>query len=234
MHQMHISILGHALRGCVSDPIGIPMYRYTKTRSNGLPFFKTIRGTSQLESFHFHVARAIPTWTVSPQAMDAMIMEYAWEWNCNAAIANLGSHDYGHYNLEILDDLVPLEKRLWGRTAFPEWSVTPHVSPDDLEEMGCGLPITGDKGIIPDSTEDIDEDDGSTNEASTTTDDHHDHEFALDDSELHGGLLAEDGREQWFLGEAGRGELNEEYITQLETSHESAGGYITVCGPPSY
>lgn len=101
-----MNILSHALRGCVSDPVEIPMYYYTHTRSNGLPIYLGVRGTSQLEAFHFHVARCTPTWSLSPQAMDATIMEFVIHWNINMAVKHLGARDYGFYSLEVLDDLV--------------------------------------------------------------------------------------------------------------------------------
>ena len=107
MEEMHKNILEHVLRGCVSDPPDIPMYYYCSTRaSNGLPWYRGIRGTSQLESFHFHVARNVPTWCISPEFMDVTMLEFVWEWNCTAAVKNLGSRDYGFYNLEVLDELV--------------------------------------------------------------------------------------------------------------------------------
>lgn len=108
MEEMHKNILEHVLRGCVSDPPDMTMYYFCKTRADGLPWYRGVRGTSQLESFHFHVARSVPTWCMSPEFMDVTMLEFVWEWNCNAAINNLGSRDYGFYNLEVLDELVRL------------------------------------------------------------------------------------------------------------------------------
>jgi 3'-5' exonuclease len=106
MEEVHLNCLGHVLRGCVSDPPDMPMYYHSKTRKNGLPVYRTVRGTSQLEGFHYHVRSKVPTWNLTPQSMDASVMEFVWAFNCKAGIESLGETDYGFFALDCLDYLV--------------------------------------------------------------------------------------------------------------------------------
>ena len=49
MAEVHASVIRHVLKGCVSDPPGKHMYFQTGTTPEGLPVFKGIRSSSELE-----------------------------------------------------------------------------------------------------------------------------------------------------------------------------------------
>lgn len=114
---------------------------------------------------------------------------------------------------------MPLQKKLWGQTSFPEWRVTPHVAPDDLEAIGCRRRVDGDEALLGD--DEVYEDGGTSSDAGETA---NDHEFALQDTISD--ELGDDGREQWFPGDNESGSKVDEYITELATSREKAGERI--------
>ena len=114
---------------------------------------------------------------------------------------------------------VPLQKKLWGKTSFPEWRVTPHVKPEDLESIGCRRRVDGDDALL--GSDESDEDIGTSSEAGEVAESADDHEFALQD--MDSDELGDDGREQWFPGDNESGNRVDEYITELVTSREKAG-----------
>ena len=100
-----------------------------------------MRGTSQLEGFHHHLADMVAGWTCNPELMDVVIMEFVHRWNIKARVKNCGHRHYGFYDLELLDYLVPLEKDIWGKTSCPEWKLTGQLDISTQEKFGCGVEI---------------------------------------------------------------------------------------------
>ena len=72
----HVQCLEHILRGCVSDPPGRSMYFDLGKSKSGMPRWNGVRGTSQLEGFHMHLARAVKSWAVSPELHDAFALDF--------------------------------------------------------------------------------------------------------------------------------------------------------------
>ena len=60
----HNDCLKHVRKGCLSDPLNVPLYEESKVLGNGLTVWESVRGTSQLEGFHAHqVSRYVPVYT---------------------------------------------------------------------------------------------------------------------------------------------------------------------------
>ncbi|CAJ1076391.1 uncharacterized protein LOC117805456 [Xyrichtys novacula] len=81
----------HILRDCLSDPEvgkGI-LYRYdgtlplnyTKGEGAAVPFWIPVRGTSQQEGFHFHLAQWVTGNRVSSELFHAQAMTGVMRWN---------------------------------------------------------------------------------------------------------------------------------------------------------
>ena len=105
------------------------------TKANGLPVMKCGRSTSQLEGFHRHLLRAVATWTLCPEMMDATMLEFSARWNQKSAIVHQGACDFGHYNFALQDYIVTKEIEIWGTTQFPEYKVTQQVCRRDLHNV---------------------------------------------------------------------------------------------------
>eukprot|EP00951_Prasinocladus_malaysianus_P017378 scaffold136996_cov18-Prasinocladus_malaysianus.AAC.1 len=179
--------------------------------------------------------------------MDATIMEFVWQWNCDAGVASCGDRDYGTYALEILDDLVPLQKHLWGTTAYPEWTTTPHIAADVLECMGCGVPAAvasneQQSGTLRQPQQQQQQQQPQTPqtpqpqqqqqpqsqlqpvEANDEALEHEwDNEFALQDNTSADEELGDDTREMWFPGD---GKSTTDFITSLENSRQNSGKWL--------
>ena len=138
MMSIHKEQLAHILRGCVSDKPGQSMYvRVPASDSEAsLPRFKCIRSTSQGEGFHFHFYHTIKGWKLSPELMNAKMAHFRDRWNQNAGQTYRGFPDFGHCNLELVDELQRAELALFGKDPFPSHIATPLIPDELLESFG--------------------------------------------------------------------------------------------------
>ena len=141
MEAEHASIMFHAAHGCISDPPDLNMYLEIGRRGDGSPIYRCVRGTSQLEGFHHHLADVVHGWVCSPELMDAAVMEFVHRWNIDARIRANGERDFGFYDLEIMDYLVTNEMAVFGKTSYPTWRPTGVLDPEAQEVFGCGIPL---------------------------------------------------------------------------------------------
>ena len=131
--EEHRAIMKHVLSGCVSDHPNIPLYCRLRPPaayvSSGLKRHLCFRGTSQLEGFHRHLLAAVKTWNLSPEMMDAVILELITSWNRNAAVQKKGEADVGHTDYALMDRIVRKERNIWGQdhSLFPGYKETVQV-----------------------------------------------------------------------------------------------------------
>ena len=122
----------HILRGCLSDPEGMPMYR--ELRSNG--FFKQLRclrGTNALEGYHLHLRKFFGAIYASPQLLHTLLQEFIFRWNTRAGIKNLGEVDLGMFEHEIAEELHMLTQPYVGTGEGKLIPKTPLRSDDGAE-----------------------------------------------------------------------------------------------------
>ena len=131
--EEHRAIMRHVLSGCVSDHPNVPLYCRLKPAAAyvaaGLERHLCFRGTSQLEGFHRHLLTAVKTWNLSPEMMDAVILEFVTSWNNTAQVRNKGEADIGHTDFALMDDIAKKERAVWGEdhTLFPGYKETLQV-----------------------------------------------------------------------------------------------------------
>ena len=129
------SILGlkHCLNGCFSDPPGWAMYIEINVSKCGLGSYKSIRSSSQLVGFHYHLRSILTGWNNSPDLCDASTESFIFLWNLKAEHENLGKPNYRLTKMELIDEAQKLEYNLFKKNNFPHWIPTPLIIDSDLE-----------------------------------------------------------------------------------------------------
>ena len=116
----------HVELGCLSDPKTFPMYHIVTEREDGLPCYRTIRGTSSVEGYHSKYRKLFSAAT-SPKLSHSMLLLYNFKWNISRAGVYRGLHKrfttgfMNHY----LIDLIQLRTQGWYPTPLHRsWSNT--------------------------------------------------------------------------------------------------------------
>ena len=136
--EVHANQMQHVLNGCLSDVPGLSMCHVIGFNSYGMPKYRCERGSSQLEGYHVHLRECIRARHLSPELADAILQEFNFRWNANAASKNLYGHDYGHYRHELVEelwDLVQEYKEFFEHDVHPEWKASMQ---DTGERFGLG------------------------------------------------------------------------------------------------
>lgn len=149
-------VLGLAAAGWLSDPSGVGMYVFRRRDRHYLPLWLCCRGTNSNEgSVHQKLVKTFQSMKgASAEIIHYALLEWVHRTNVRAAHQNRGWPFYGHYDVWIVDDIVQLQERVYGRRVsflmhscaadydLPEFmcGVTPMATADVQE---CGLP-TGD------------------------------------------------------------------------------------------
>ena len=139
MMSIHREQLAHILTGCVSDKQGQSMYIQLHPGSAvdlHLPKYKSIRASSQEEGYHYHFNDSCGPWSLSPELMNAKMTNYRDRWNQNAGQKYRMLPDFGHYNLELVDELQRSELKLFRVDPFPSHIATPNIPAELLESFG--------------------------------------------------------------------------------------------------
>lgn len=79
---------------CLQDPPGVPLYTITGYANKGgvrLPVFRCARGSTSLESFHYHLARFVPGTSASALNFQAFLLDGIDRWNQSRYIASIAS-----------------------------------------------------------------------------------------------------------------------------------------------
>ena len=137
MHVVHAGVMKHILSGCLSDPPGVNLYYCVHETKDGLPTFRCVRSSSQLEGFHFHLRRIIRGYYSSPLLVDAILLSFVHSWNLTAAVRNKGNEELYTSCTELVDAVQTLSWRLFGTIPYPDHVCTPDVPDADLEPFGC-------------------------------------------------------------------------------------------------
>ena len=114
-HRCHVSALRHIFNGCVSDPVGVPMYRDISSAGARMLKLLCFRGTSALEGFHRWLRSFTSAVYLNPVLMNGLLHEFMSRFNAKASIKNLGVADFGFFEFDLLDTIAKV--------------VEPHVGP---------------------------------------------------------------------------------------------------------
>ena len=80
----------HISRNCLSDPPGIPLYfEDGKDSLTGNPKLRCVRGTNDLEGYHFHM-RLLTAWCLSPLLAHYVLLEHNYRWNLRQQVTKRG------------------------------------------------------------------------------------------------------------------------------------------------
>lgn len=130
-------LIVHADKGCLSDPIGVPLYFETGMDSNGLKTYRCIRGTSDVEGavhqkitsiYLILIIELIQPWNAGPRYFDAILAIYRHRYNIRASQRHRPNFPtLGHYNHFIIDmiqvsflfDSKETSAFVFGRTYLP-------------------------------------------------------------------------------------------------------------------
>jgi len=150
------NVLELAAGGWLSDPPGVGMYVLRRRDRNGLPLWLCCRGTNSNEgSVHQKLVKTFLSMKgASAEIIHYVLLEWFHRTNIRAAHYNRGWPFYGHYDTRIVDAIVDLQQRVYGRRV----SFMNHMcaSDFDLPEFFCGVaPVSKadrDASGLPDGT----------------------------------------------------------------------------------
>jgi hypothetical protein len=125
--QTFRAILGHVERGCVSDPLGFPMYRVVGKDSDGLTLFASLRGTNKTEVYHQKIMIMFGMSNASPLLADALLADHRHRYNVRAAWRAGLLPISNHYDHALILKVQQYSSELYGS---PELSAFP--SPRDI------------------------------------------------------------------------------------------------------
>src|SRR6476646_9294376 len=134
------SMLGHIDGGCVSDPVGVTLYRSTGRLRCGVEERYCARGTSPLEGYHLHARKVNGAASrFSPRVANRALMEFNFRWNFDRGIQRLGKSDSltGMYDVQLIELIQALSVAIWPDRppVYSDWIAT-HIFKDTGERAG--------------------------------------------------------------------------------------------------
>lgn len=141
-----VAVLELVKRGYASDPPNLAMY-VEKTDDegrkmvdkDGLTLYRSIRGTSNLESLHQYLTTSFGHTTSGPWYSDCLLTIIRHMYNWRMSIKNRpGFPKIRHYNGLLLDRINHLYEQIYGYTKHKNWS-----------EFNENLPTESAYGIVP-------------------------------------------------------------------------------------
>lgn len=124
----HAKVMDIILGGYASDWCS-EMYNECSVDQYGLSQHTSVRGSSALEGFHFHLRQCIPGYNTSPRLASAHMQEFVYRHNVNAGVGHLNEIDYGFYRHEWIEELQELSMgdhaHLFRNLYFPLWRASP-------------------------------------------------------------------------------------------------------------
>lgn len=136
MAKVHADVMTHIQHGCMSDPPGVCMYYVVHRTKEGLPTYRCLRSSSQLEGFHLHLRKIFDSWNVSPLVADSIVCLFIHSWNITAGIRSRGFPNRRTSRTELMDEMQCIHHKVHSDLFFPEYIVTPAVPPEELEHFG--------------------------------------------------------------------------------------------------
>ena len=109
---------------CVQDVPGISLYTVTSHLKKGgvtLPVYRCARGSTSLESFHYHLARFIPGTSASDVNFQAYLLDGVSRWNAMRAQAaySSSSNKYRTFDVKLQDRVHCLSENVFGASILP-------------------------------------------------------------------------------------------------------------------
>lgn len=116
------------------------MFIQTGTWRGGIPRYTAIRGSSQLEGYHRHLALVLSGANNSPQLAHAQLSDHKFDWNRKAAITKREQRDYLISDLRRIERIKAASAKLNMPDPYPEYVVLAFQS-DEL--FGCDGVLAG-------------------------------------------------------------------------------------------
>ncbi|KAJ3771035.1 hypothetical protein FB446DRAFT_789987 [Lentinula raphanica] len=119
-NQVSQNLLDTVHSGFLSDPPGIPLYYIIGWDRDGLPLYRTIRGTNSIEGgVHMLIRRIFGSLKASPELAVALLSNWILQRNQRVGHLNRTGHKWGnHFNIWLLDEITELTIHLDIRPSF--------------------------------------------------------------------------------------------------------------------
>ena len=95
-----------------ADPLPVEDMYYRRKSNPQNPHWVTVRGTSKLEGYHPHLARALPGTGYSPDTAGGIFALFNMQWNLKRGVENKGDPDTGTVEPWLQNNLAQLSKAL--------------------------------------------------------------------------------------------------------------------------
>jgi ribonuclease D len=122
--QIMKNILKHAGQGCYSDNPDINWYEKLYEDANGIPVYRSLRGTSIVESIHQKLIQCFSAFEASPSFADAVLRMIRHRINTRAGIRYNGDYCCGHYEQYYIEGIQQVTLELFGKPMHPSWKTS--------------------------------------------------------------------------------------------------------------
>ena len=96
----------------LADPLSVEDMYYRRKSNPQNPDWVTVRGTSKLEGYHPHLARALPGIGYSPDTAGGIFALFNMQWNLKRGVENKGDPDTGTVEPSLQNNLAQLSRAL--------------------------------------------------------------------------------------------------------------------------
>jgi len=121
-HSTHehrfIQSMGWVTGGFLSDPIGVELYMPLYKTTDGLQIYRCLRTSSPLEGYHLHLRQTLVAQSrgAGIHWKESVVNGFDWKWTVNRLKdAGLLSQRVQHYNFTLLELLLSLQKKAFGK-----------------------------------------------------------------------------------------------------------------------
>lgn len=115
------SIIDHAAKGCYSDDPSINWYEKIRIDRDGIPIYRSIRGTSIVESIHQKLISCFSAFDASPSFADAVLRCVRHRMNTRAGVRHCADYFSGHYEQHYIEGIQQATLEIYGFPFHPSW-----------------------------------------------------------------------------------------------------------------
>lgn len=128
-----------ALRGYFDEICDVIMYRRVSQDKHGLPLYIRFRGTVRCENIHQKMKVAIGPWGVGARTAHFLLVILCHRYNVTSGTKRCGNHDYGHFELDLIDKIQIRHRELYGVTIYPRHNNgLEFQANDEMTSVGIG------------------------------------------------------------------------------------------------
>lgn len=134
------AVLETSRAGWIEDPPGVALYAAIGTDNHGLTIYICFRGSGPNEKVHqklVPVMRSLQN--ASPELASLFLLDFSHRHNMRADARNRGGKRYGHFDIDLLDELQVLEEAVYEQVGGVSMKVYRNSNSVETPGFVCGV-----------------------------------------------------------------------------------------------